>query len=278
MIKEKFYRLFFYLFLILIVSSFAIMFYDKIENHFVFYPEKSLDVLPSEFALEFTDCYFTTPDGERLHGWFFPPEGDTPVLLFCHGNAGNISHRLENIQLLLNRGLGVFIFDYRGYGRSTGDPSEKGIYIDGKSAYNHLIQHHGILPENIVLFGRSLGACVAIELSLKNRARCIIIESAFTSIKDMAKRLFPFVIFSSLLPDHYNNFVKIRNVTMPKLFIHGQKDTLVPLSMGKELFMISPEPKDFFPIEKAGHNDTFIVGGDEYFNKLISFIERSKYQ
>jgi hypothetical protein len=252
-----------------VIGSFV--FYPRIENFFVFYPQRTLDYTPGAYGLKYKDVRFESSDGKRLHGWFFPPSVNGPVILFCHGNAGNISHRLENLEGLLRNGLGVFIFDYKGYGKSEGRPSEKGIYADGLSAHDYLVNREGIPPEQIVLFGRSLGGAVAIEVALQRKARALILESAFTSLRDMGRSIFLFRAFSGLMPTHYNNAEKIPRVGIPLLIFHGTHDELVPFSMGKALFDAAKEPKYFYPIEGAGHNDTFIVGGRHYYQRLARF-------
>lgn len=258
---------------ILIIFILAvIIFYQQLENSIIFYPDKALDDRPSNWDLCYKDIQFLTPDGQKLHGWFFPVSGKSPVLLFCHGNAGNISHRIENIKFLVKRDISVFIFDYRGYGQSSGRPSEKGIYIDGIAAYDYLTEIEKISPDRIVIFGRSIGGAVAIEVALQRKVRCLIIESTFTSTKDMAKTIFPFFIFSPFLPHHYNNILKIVGVTIPKLIIHGEDDNIVPFSMGNKLFAQATEPKLFLPIHRAGHNDTYVVGGGDYFEAIVNFI------
>ena len=262
--------------LVLIMGAAFNVFYPQIENFFVFFPQSSFDLTPDDLHLNYRHVYLNTDDGERLHGWFFPLNKESPVILFCHGNAGNISHRLDNIRLLLGQKLQVFIFDYRGYGKSNGSPSEKGIYLDGIAAYDYLIQKEHISPKNIILFGRSLGAAVAIEVALKKNAGALIIESAFTSTKDMAKNMLLFKLLSPLLPPNYNNLRKIAHVNVPKLIIHGKADKLVPFSMGRRLFEASAPPKYFYRIQGSGHNDTYIIGGEKYFEIITDFIMNSK--
>jgi fermentation-respiration switch protein FrsA (DUF1100 family) len=262
--------------LILLIGACFYVFYPKIEGFFVFFPEISFDRTPDELNLHYKEVNFHTEDGKRLHGWFFPLKEEFPVILFCHGNAGNISHRLENIKPLLDQRLQVFIFDYRGYGRSSGRPSEKGLYLDGLAAYDYLISRERIPPTKIIPFGRSLGATVAIEISLKREVRSIIIESAFTSIREMARGIALFHLFSFFLPTHYNNLKKIGYVTIPKLIVHGKEDEIVSFSMGEKLFKAARVPKYFLPIKDAGHNDTFIVGGRRYFETISTFAYRSK--
>jgi len=260
--------------ILLVVVGVGIAFYPFIENSIIFHPDRQFDDNPSNWALFYKDVQFLTPDGLKLHGWFFPLSEESPVLIFCHGNAGNISHRIENVNLLVKKGISVFLFSYRGYGKSSGRPSEKGIYIDGIAAYDYLTDVEKIPPERIAVFGRSLGGSVATEIALQKKVRCMIIESTFTSIKDMAKTIFPFFVFSPFLPHHYNTINKIANVSIPKLVIHGDSDEIIPFSMGKKLFAQASEPKLFLPIHGAGHNDTYVVGGEKYFDAIVDFISR----
>jgi fermentation-respiration switch protein FrsA (DUF1100 family) len=246
-------------------------FYSRIENFLVFFPASVHDSTPESFGLSYQNVFFETGDGKRLHGWFFPLPGDSPVILFCHGNAGNISHRLENVRLLVARGFQVFIFDYRGYGKSTGKPSEAGIYKDGLGAYDDLVKRAGISPSRIIVFGRSLGAAVALEVALKRKVRSLVMESAFTSTKGMAKTMFLFNVLSPLLPAHYDNLTKISRLDLPKLFVHGREDEIVPFFMGRELFAAAKTPKFFYILDGAGHNDTYLVGGTSYFDALELF-------
>jgi fermentation-respiration switch protein FrsA (DUF1100 family) len=262
--------------LILLLAGSFYLLYPRIENFFVFFPESAFERTPNDLNLHYKEAYFHTEDGKRLHGWFFPLQKEFPVILFCHGNAGNISHRLDNIRLLLDQRLQVFTFDYRGYGKSSGRPSEKGIYVDGLAAYDYLINKEHIPSTNIIPFGRSLGAAVALEISVKRSVKSVILESAFTSTKDMARSIALFYPLSFLLPSHYNNLKKIACVTIPKLIIHGKEDEIVSFSMGEKLFETAKAPKYFFQVEGAGHNDTFIVGGRRYCETIAGFAYHSQ--
>ena len=266
----------FVLLLILLIGIVACAaFYPQLENSIIFHPQKGFDDNPSNWDLVYESVEFFTPDGERIHGWFFPVQKEAPVFLFCHGNAGNISHRIENVSSVIKRGISVLIFDYRGYGKSSGKPSEKGIYRDGIAAYDYLIDHKKIPPQRMVIFGRSLGGAVAIEVALQREVGCVIIESAFTSSKDMAKTIFPFFIMSPFLPHHYHNGSKIKGISVPKMIVHGDNDKTIPFYMGKRLFESASGVKKFFPVHGAGHNDTYIKGGEHYFDALYGFIIRS---
>ena len=262
--------------IILILLAGIVMFfcfYSQIENFFVFHPETHFDMLPDQLNLTCDSVSFEAQDGTKLHGWFFPLPGSSPVILFCHGNAGNISHRLDNIRKLLEYGFQVFIYDYRGFGKSQGRPSRKGIYLDGLAAYDYLRNHLGIPSDRIVLFGRSLGAAVATEIAMKRKARRLVLESAFTSTRGMAKTMTLFALLSPFLPAHYNNLKKIQHITTPKLVIHGDMDEIIPFKMGRnDFFRRQRGPKNLYPIKGAGHNNTWLIGGRAYFEMLAKFI------
>ena len=262
--------------LVLILVTSFFLFYPRVESFFIYFPQSHFDFRPEEFRLAYKDAYFDTEDGEKLHGWLFQGAEAGPVILHSHGNAGNISHRLDLVQPFLRRGLSVFLFDYRGFGKSSGRPSEKGLYRDGIAALSYLIEKERIAPERIVLHGHSIGAAVAIEVALEKKVRGLVIESAFTSTKDMAKGMALFALLSPLLPAHYNNIEKIGRVSVPKLIVHGDRDEIVPFSMGQKLFEAATDPKFFYPVKDAGHNDVFIVGGEKYFEVFAEFARNGK--
>lgn len=261
---------------VLILAACTYLFYPRVESFFIYFPQSHFDFRPEEFRLAYKDAYFDTEDGEKLHGWLFQGSEGGPVILHSHGNAGNISHRLDLVQPFLRRGLSVFLFDYRGFGKSSGRPSEKGLYRDGIAAWTYLREEEKIAPERIVLHGHSIGAAVAIEVALEKKVRGLVIESAFTSTKDMAKGMALFALFSPLLPAHYNNIEKIGRVSVPKLIVHGDRDEIVPFPMGQKLFEAATDPKFFYPVKDAGHNDVFIVGGEKYFQVFAEFARNAK--
>ena len=252
-----------------------------IEKGLIFHPDKGNDsITPDAYGIEYDDVTFRTEDGLNLHGWFVPskkssPDEDMHTLLWFHGNAGNINHRLGNIKMLHERvPVNVFIIDYRQYGRSEGKISEKGTYIDAGAALAHLHSRKEINQEKIIFFGRSLGSAVAVELALKEKCRALILETPFTSILEMGKKLYPFLPVSLLLKTKYDSLSKIRNIKVPILIMHGDKDDLVPFEHGKRLYDMANEPKEFYTIPGAGHNDTHIVGGDEYFDVIRNFVKK----
>ena len=212
-----------------------------IDQQMIYFPDEELIATPADVGLEYEGVNLTASDGTKLHGWLVPGEGNITLLWF-HGNAGNISHRVDNI-LLLNRALGVniMILDYRGYGRSEGSPSEKGLYLDAEAGFEFLVSERGVDPETeLVFFGRSLGAAVAVEMAIRHRARALILESGFTSVKNMAHRAFPFLPSGALLTmveARYDTISKIGNVEYPVMVLHGDRDEIVPFKLGEELFV-----------------------------------------
>ena len=264
-----------------LIILFIMILLKFIEKGLIFHPDKGNDsITPDAYGIEYDDVTFRTEDGLNLHGWFVPgkkssPDEDLHTLLWFHGNAGNINHRLGNIKMLHERvPVNVFIIDYRQYGRSEGKISEKGTYIDARAALAHLHSQKEINQEKIIFFGRSLGSAVAVELALKEKCRALILETPFTSILEMGKKLYPFLPVSLLLKTKYDSLSKIRNIKVPILIMHGDKDDLVPFEHGKRLYDMANEPKEFYTIPGAGHNDTHIVGGDEYFDVIRSFVKK----
>ncbi len=259
--------------LILLVSAIAARQTKLLDRQFIFFPEKELIATPADIGLEFEDVDFSASDGTRLHGWFVPGGGDVTLLWF-HGNAGNISHRLDNIAALHKRiGLNIFIFDYRGYGRSEGSVSEKGTYLDADAALQHLRSRDDIDESKVVFFGRSLGCAVAVELATRHQPYALIIESPFTSIQGIARRHYPFLPLGFLFTTRYDSLSKVSQVNAPIMVLHGDRDQTVPMEEGRKLFEAANEPKRFYTIQDADHNDTYVVGGDAYFDALGHFLE-----
>ena len=246
----------------------------RIEDRFIFHPSAEIVQTPLVVGLPFQDHYFATTDGVILNGWFIPHPNAGVTLAWFHGNAGNISHRVENIKLLHDKvKLNIFIFDYRSYGLSSGSISEEGTYRDGAAALNYVRQHIGVEAKNLIIFGRSLGAAVAAEMALQFPCRGLILEAPFTSIRDMAKNFFPVLPIGPLLQTHFEVREKIGQVRVPLLVLHGDRDDVVPYEQGKKLFALARAPKAFYTIHGATHNDTYRVGGDRYFARLRDFVE-----
>jgi hypothetical protein len=224
-------------------------------------------------GLPLEEVWFQSGDGTKLFGWHVQFSPAAPVLLWCHGNAGNVIHRLENLAELYRLGLSVFIFDYRGYGRSSGKPTEEGLYQDALSAYGYLAGTRGVRPERLILFGRSLGASVAGEIATQRPAAGLILESPFPSIAAMARAHYAGLPMHWLLSGRFPLGERLARVSMPVLVIHGDRDDIVPIALGREVFAAAREPKSFYVIEGADHNDTYRVGGRAYFQRLRQFIQ-----
>ncbi|MCX7927629.1 MAG: alpha/beta hydrolase [Candidatus Omnitrophica bacterium] len=258
--------------LIILVSLFLI--YMRIfEYKSIFYPEKTIEFTPLGRGLNYEDIFFKTQDGLILNGWFIPAQNQDIVVLYFHGNAGNISHRIEVAKLFNERNFSFFIFDYRGFGRSQGSPSELGTYLDAIAAYEYLVKTKRIPPEKIVLYGKSLGAAVAIDLASKVKAGALISESGFSSIVNLAKDIYKFIPLWLFVTQKYDSLKKVGTITMPKLFIHSKNDEIVPFKHAQMLFTAAKEPKELY-VMQGGHNDAFYIYNQECMLKISDFLKR----
>ena len=224
-------------------------------------------------GLPLQDTWFDTEDGTTLFGWFVETSPTSPVLLWCHGNAGNIINRLDNLTHLHRLGFSVFLFDYRGYGQSNGSPSEEGLYQDALAAYDYLTTTRRVISKRMILFGRSLGAAVAGYLASQRPAAGLILESAFPSVESMAKVHYFGLPAHWLLSSRYDLLEPLNSVSVPVLVIHGDQDEIVPIELGKQVFDAARQPKSFYLVEGADHNNLYAIGGRPYFQRLKHFSE-----
>jgi len=243
------------------------------EKHLIYFPTRAHEVTPAGLGLASEEVELRAEDGVRLHGWFLPVKGSRLTVLVCHGNGGNVSHRLDRVLLMQSRlNVDTLLFDYRGYGKSEGSPDEQGTYRDARAAYRWLVAHgHG--PERVVLFGESLGSAVALQLALEVEARALMLESPFASVPEMARAVYPFLPLWPFVRTRYDNVAKVARLRMPLLVLHGERDEVVPFAQGRRVFDAAPEPKRFFAIPGASHNDTYLVGGEAYWRALREFLE-----
>lgn len=239
----------------------------------LFYPEKRIEFTPASINLKYEDVFFKASDGVELHGWFVPAEEPFATVIYCHGNAGNISHRIEIAKMFNQINTNFFIFDYRGFGLSKGSPSEKGTYLDAQAAYDYLFSRKDVDPQKVVIFGKSLGGPIAIDLATKVRAAALISESSFTSTKDMARAIYPNLPLWLFMRQRYDAYSKIDKVNIPKLIIHSRNDEIVPFSQGQKLFNKAHQPKEFY-IMKGGHNDAFYIYNEECMQKIEEFLRK----
>ncbi|MBN2218639.1 MAG: alpha/beta hydrolase [Pirellulales bacterium] len=242
-----------------------------LERSMIFFPSRYPSGEWNPSALTFEDAFFTAADGTRLHGWHAHRENPRAVILYCHGNAGNITHRAEILRILHGRvGASVLMFDYRGYGRSEGKPSEHGLLADARAARAWLAEREGIDPSDVVLMGRSLGGAVAVDLAAADGARGLVLESTFTSIPDMAAYHYPALPVRGLLRTRFDSLSKIANYHGPLLASHGDADTLVPMENGQKLFEAANQPKQFIRLGDRGHNEPLPMS---YYDALGRFLD-----
>jgi len=239
-------------------------------------PGRALDAVPSDIGLEYEDVYLDTEDGERLHGWYVAAAESRGVLLFFHGNAGNISHRLESIQIFNQLQLDVLIIDYRGYGQSSGKASEQGTYRDALAAWTHLLEQRGAAPDRIVIFGRSLGGAVgawlASQLPAEQQPAALIVESSFTSGPDMARRLYPVYPARLLARLKYPVVEYVQRLACPVLVVHSRDDEIIPFAMGRAIFEAVSGPKGFIEL-RGDHNAGFWISRETYSAGLAGFLD-----
>jgi pimeloyl-ACP methyl ester carboxylesterase len=241
------------------------------QSKLIFFPIRALEASPAAIELAYETVSFATTDGETLTGWFIGNDKSDDVLLFCHGNAGNISHRLDSIRIFHELGLSVFIFDFRGYGESSGKPSEKGTYLDVEAAWRHLTDEREVDPSHIILFGRSLGASIAAYLAKQRPVRALIVESAMTSLPDIGAKIYPFLPVRLMCRFEYPTIDYIGEADCPVLVIHSPDDELMPFEHGERLFAVAREPKQFLRIS-GGHNEGFLLSSTVYIDGLREYI------
>jgi uncharacterized protein len=243
------------------------------EEHLIFVPSRYPIGDWHPVGLQCEDVAFETQDGVRLHGWYCSVPHPRCVFLMAHGNAGNITHRVDRIrawQQSLN--ASVFVFDYRGYGRSAGKPNEPGVYQDARAAYRWLTVGKGTAPDDVVLFGESLGTAVVLQLALEVPLRALILESPFTSAVDVGQQAFPWLPVRWIMRNRFASIEKIGQYHGPLLIIHGTQDTIIPFTMGQTLFARANEPKRFYAVAGADHNEVAVVGGRLYMQVMDAFL------
>jgi fermentation-respiration switch protein FrsA (DUF1100 family) len=239
----------------------------------VYFPSKTLESNPQTVGLPYDDVFLTTADGVRIHAWFVPANPGSATILVCHGNGGNISHRLETIRQFHDLGLSVFLFDYHGYGKSDGRPGEEATYMDAETCWQYLTRTKNIAPGSVIIYGQSLGGAVAAWLAARHKPGALILESAFTSIPDIAAHHYPWLPVRLLARFSYATKTYLEKVDSPVLVIHSPDDEIVPFSHGKALYEAAQEPKEFLEIS-GSHNDGFLISGSTYLDGLRDFLQK----
>jgi fermentation-respiration switch protein FrsA (DUF1100 family) len=251
------------------------------QDQLLFQPSRRLIATPDRAGMAYETVRLPTDDGETLHGWWIPAadvsretpssETATPTHLFFHGNAGNISGRLESVQQFHRLGLNVLIFDYRGYGQSTGTPSEQGLYTDARACWQYLTETREVAPEDIVLFGRSMGGGPATWLATQQAPGALILESVFTNVPDVGAHHYPFLPVRALATNQFDNESRVAEIDAPTLHIHSRNDRVVPFELGRQVYHAAAAPKQFLEIE-GGHNDGFLVSEETYLETIDAFL------
>lgn len=236
-------------------------------------PSRQVEATPADIGLAFQALTLSTADGEALTGWFIPASAARGTLLYLHGNGGNIGHRLDQIEVFHRLGLNVLIIDYRGYGASSGKPSEEGTYQDALAAWNYLTQEKRLAPERVVVFGESLGGSVAAWLAARHTPAGLVIYASFTSVPEMAQALYPMFPASRLARYRYDTRAALRGVNCPVLILHSPEDEIIPFSHGQALLAAAREPKRLVEL-RGGHNDALQVGREVYTREIGAFLQQ----
>jgi uncharacterized protein len=243
-----------------------------LENSLIFIPINRADDDWAPRGLKVEDACFQAADGTHLHGWYAPHEHPRAVVLFCHGNAGNVTHRAGALRMLHDRvGVATLVFDYRGYGRSEGKPNESGVLADARAARAWLAARENIAETSVVLMGESLGGAVAVDLAARDGARALILESTFSSLPEVAAHHYPWLPIRWLMRTRFDSAAKIGDYRGPLLQSHGDPDTIIPIEYGRRLFERANEPKEFFTLAGYDHNDPRPL---TYYDALAAFISR----
>lgn len=253
-----------------LITALAWMF----QRHLLFLPDiagDSVNATPAHQGWYYEPATLTAADGAKIGGWWLPLENARATLLFFHGNAGNIGHRLESLALFRALNLSVLIIDYHGYGDSEGKPSEAGTRMDARAAWHYLTVEHNIPAEQIIVFGRSLGAAVAAELAREHTPGAIILESAFRSLPDMAQAAYPFLPARWLVRYEYDTEAYVREIDAPLLVIHSESDEIIPYSHGQTVYAAAREPKTMLILE-GDHNTGFLNDPKKYLNGIDRFL------
>ena len=262
--------------ILLVYLGLTCLIYFK-QSSLVFLPEidRSFRANPADAGLAFTALTLTTTDGETLDGWFVPSGAGRKargLIVFFHGNAGNISHRLDYLRMFHDLGLATLLIDYRGYGLSSGTPTEEGTYLDAAAVWRHATQELGFPAGRIVLFGESLGGGVAARLAAEERPGALVLASTFTSVPDMGSDLYPLLPIRLLARIGYDSLARLPQIACPVLVIHSRNDDIIPFAHGRRLFEAARPPKRFLEIE-GGHNEGFVFGREDWVSRLDDFLQ-----
>lgn len=259
--------------ILLVVYSFIVGAMYWKQDSLIYYPEREITQTPQSINLQYENVTFRAKDGINISGWYIPVKDKKTTVIFCHGNAGNLSSFLEHIKMLNGLRLNVLAFDYRGFGKSEGSPSEEGTYLDAEAAWDFLINELKANPKDIIVAGYSIGGAVATELAVRKQIAALIVESSFASLIDLAQKYYPWLPVKMISKYQYASAVKVASLQCPKLFVHSPDDEIVPFEQGRELYEKASQPKEFLMI-KGGHNDGIFLSAKTYAEGMIKFFEK----
>jgi len=243
------------------------------QDRLIYLPNSSMTSTPESMHLSFEEVWLTSSGGKKIHAWFVPCKNGRGTAVFCHGNAGNMENRLGMLPFFQKFRLSVLLFDYQGYGKSEGSPSEANTCQDAEAAWRYLTETRTIPPDRIVVWGRSLGTGVAVDLASRHAPGGLVVEAAFTSIPDVAADIYPFWLPVRLLcRTRFDSASKVPAIACPKLFIHSPDDEIIPITLGRRLFDLAPKPRRFVTI-RGDHNNGFIQSGRDYTDPVDAFLD-----
>jgi fermentation-respiration switch protein FrsA (DUF1100 family) len=249
------------------------------QAHLVYFPQigRGIAATPKAYGLAYEPVTLTTADGETLAAWWVPHERAAGAVVIFHGNAGNISHRIDYLTMFHRLGYATLLVDYRGYGQSTGSPSEEGTYRDAEAAWNWLTKERGLGARDIVVLGESLGGAVAVWLAARVNPRALVVASCFTSVPELGAQVYPFLPVRLISRFSYDSLGTIKSVKAPVLIAHSREDDIIPFAHGRALYDAAPEPRRFLEM-RGGHNDGFIFMRQEWVAQLAAFLESARAQ
>ncbi|MBW7876868.1 MAG: alpha/beta hydrolase [Candidatus Cloacimonetes bacterium] len=265
-------RVYFYFALILIVYGLLVGVFYVYQESLIYVPSTEMLSHPGHYGMEYEEIRFPSEDGTILHGWFLPHKSSGPVVLMCHGNAGNISYMIDSAKVLWDMGYSVFVFDYRSYGLSQAKPlSEEATYMDTRAAYLWLKNSKGYAEDQIIVHGRSLGGPQAAHVARRFFPKALVLESTFTSLPELGKQLYPWLPVLLLSRVQYPTLEDVKAVRCPVLIVHSTQDEVIPYPHGQKIFETAPEPKSFVTIT-GDHNEGYFTSGKTYVDGLKSFL------
>ncbi len=249
-----------------------VLYFYFFQSHFVYHPKKNIFNTPDALGLEFEDIKYTAPGKSTITGWFIPTKNAKYTMLYCHGNAGNIATHLDHIYAISKIGVNIFIFDYQGYGNTAGKPSEENTYQDAETAWAFLIKEKKISPNNIIIYGHSLGGAIASKLATTQPAKGLILEGSFTDIIEIGQELYPYLPIKKLCYFKYNSKHNLASIKYPVLIIHSKDDEVIPYKHGEMLYKIANNPKSLLKLA-GSHDETYVVSRFKYRNGIAKYLE-----